>query len=120
MILVDTSVWVEHFRRGHPQLVRLLERGDAAMHPMILGELACGQLPNRAFTLQLLQSLPQLAEAPNEAVLHALEARRWVGAGIGWVDAHLLTSAILSHTALWTLDRRLDKIARAAQAAHEA
>lgn len=118
MILVDTSVWIEHFRRGHTELVRLLERGEVAMHPMIVGELACGQLPKWASTLHLLQTLPQVADAPDVAVLHALEARRLFGSGIGWVDAHLLTSALLAHTRLWTLDGRLDKIARVADIAH--
>lgn len=118
MILVDTSVWIEHFRRGHAELVRLLEAGEAATHLMIVGELACGQLPKRASTLHLFHTLPHIADVPNEVVMHALEARRLYGSGIGWVDAHLLTSALVSGTRLWTLDARLDKIARTAGIAH--
>jgi predicted nucleic acid-binding protein len=118
MILVDTSVWIEHFRSGHPELVRLLERGEAAMHPMIVGELACGKLPKRASTLHLLQRLPQIGSASGANVLHAVETQRWFGSGIGWVDAHLLTSALLSHTRLWTLDVRLAKLARSAHVAY--
>lgn len=118
MILVDTSVWIEHFRRGHPELVRLLEVGEAATHPMIVGELACGRLPKRASTLHLFQTLPHIADAPDEMVMHALEARKLYGSGIGWVDAHLLTSALVSNAPLWTLDGRLERIARAAGIAY--
>ena len=118
MILVDTSVWIEHFRRGHAELVRLLDAGEAATHPMIAGELACGQLLKRASTLHLFQALPHIADAPDKVVLHALEARRLYGSGIGWVDAHLLTSALVSNTPLWTLDARLDRLARTAGIAH--
>lgn len=118
MILVDTSLWIDHLRHGHPELIRLLEEGQVAMHPMILGELACGQLPKRPQTLHLLGNLPRLTPAPDAAVLHALETHRWFGAGIGWVDAHLLTSALLAQTPLWTNDSRLQRIARGVGMAH--
>ncbi|MEO8096854.1 MAG: type II toxin-antitoxin system VapC family toxin [Acidobacteriota bacterium] len=118
MILVDTSVWIEHFRHGHPDLVRLLENGDVATHPMVLGELACGQLPKRASTLHLLGCLPRIAAATDETVFSAIERRGWFGVGIGWIDAHLLTAALLSGTALWTRDERLRKVARSAHISH--
>ncbi len=119
MILVDTSVWIDHFRRGHPGLIRLLQDGDVAMHPMVLGELACGQLPKRAATLHLLGALPRIPSAPDEVVLHALETRHWSGSGIGWIDAHLLASSLIACTRLWTLDARLYRIAHLAHIAHE-
>jgi len=111
MILADTSVWVEHFRRGHSGLRKLLEEGEIAMHPFIYGELACGNLPERIRTLSLLAALPWLALANDAAVLYAIDLRKWSGRGIGWIDAHLLTSALLTQMPLWTLDRRLYGIA---------
>jgi predicted nucleic acid-binding protein len=109
--LVDTSVWIDHFRRGNLALMQLLEEGEVAIHPMILGELACGSLPRRAQTLGLLFALPRLDQAPDGAVLHAIDAREWWSKGIGWIDAHLLAAALLSNTPLWTLDRRLRNLA---------
>jgi predicted nucleic acid-binding protein len=117
MTLADTSVWVEHFRRGHSRLRKLLEEGEIAMHPFVYGELACGNLPDRTRTLSLLAALPSLALAKDSAVLYAIDLRKWSGRGIGWIDAHLLTSALLTQTPLWTLDRRLHGIAAAAGAA---
>ncbi|MEO5925894.1 MAG: PIN domain-containing protein [Bryobacteraceae bacterium] len=114
MILVDTSVWVDHFRKGHPDLIRLLADGDVVMHPMILGELACGQLPKRSKTLQFLADLPHLDVESDVTVLHALESRHWHGTGVGWVDSHLLTSALVARVRLWTTDARLGWLARAA------
>jgi hypothetical protein len=110
MILVDTSVWIDHFRRGNAQLRELLEAGEAAMHPMVLGELACGNLPARAETLRLLSHLPLIPQAPDSLVMQSIGARRLFGKGIGWIDAHLLTAALLSSVALWTLDQRLAKL----------
>lgn len=75
MILVDTSVWVDHFRRGNARLKLLLEDGEAATHPMVLGELACGNLPRRRETLHLLESLPAIPQAPDRIVLEAIETR---------------------------------------------
>jgi hypothetical protein len=75
-------------------------------------------LPKRAATLHLFHTLPHIADAPDKVVLHALEARKLYGSGIGWVDAHLLTSALVSGTPLWTLEARLDKIVRTAGIAH--
>lgn len=116
MILADTSVWVEHFRRGHAGLRRLLEEDEIVMHPFVYGELACGHLPQRARTLRLLAALPRLALADDDTVLHAIDLRRWSGRGIGWVDAHLLTSALLAQTPIWTLDRKLRDLAAEAGA----
>ncbi len=110
MILADTSVWIDHFRRGNVRLRRLLEEGEIAIHPMVLGELACGNLPRRAETLRLLGRLPSVPQAPDRLVLHAIESQRLFGKGIGWIDAHLLTAARLSFAPLWTHDRRLKSL----------
>lgn len=110
MTLVDTSVWIDHFRNGTPRLRDLLEGGEVATHPMVLGELACGNLPRRVQTLRLLARLPRIPQAPDRLVLQSIESRRLFGEGIGWIDAHLLTAALISSVGLWTLDRRLAKL----------
>jgi predicted nucleic acid-binding protein len=109
--LVDSSVWVDHFRRGNLALGRLLEAGEVVMHPLVLGELALAGLPDRARTLNLLRALPVTGQTPDEAVLHAIEHHRWWSTGIGWVDAHLLTATLIESVSLWTLDRRLARLA---------
>jgi predicted nucleic acid-binding protein len=111
LTLVDTSVWVDHFRRGNPRLRTLLEDGEVCTHPMILGELACGNLPQRARTLALLAILPSVPPLADDVVLQAIEIRRLWGHGIGWVDAHLLCAALISRSPLWTLDRSLARLA---------
>lgn len=118
MILVDTSVWVDHFRRADKELVRLLNRGEVATHAAVIGELACGGLPNRSSTLQLLRALPAIPTAPDQAVFHAIETHRWFSQGVGWMDAHLLTAALLAATPLWTRDQRLKRIASVANVAY--
>ena len=112
MILVDTSVWVEHLRRGVPRLATLLQEGEVLIHPWVIGELACGHLRNRADVLELLQGLPAAVVASDQEVLLLIEQDQLMGRGIGYVDAHLLASTKLSHTKLWTQDRRLDAVAQ--------
>lgn len=104
MILVDTSVWIAHFRKGGSRLPGLLRDGLALVHPFILGELACGNLSQRARILSDLAALPRAAPATDGEVMRLIEARRLWGLGIGWVDSHLLASALLSACPLWTLD----------------
>jgi len=106
-VLVDTSVWVDHFRRGNQQLVDLLEGGRVLCHPDVIGELACGSLHNRAEILELLNALPQATAVTFPEALAFLEAHRLYGRGLGWIDTQLLASARLSGCPLWTLDRRL-------------
>ena len=112
MILVDTSVWVEHLRRGLPRLAALLQEGTVLIHPWVIGELACGNLRNRGEVLELLQGLPAALVASDQEVLLLIERDQLMGQGIGYVDAHLLASAKLSHGRLWTQDRRLAALAQ--------
>lgn len=112
MILVDTSVWVEHLRYGLPRLATLLQERDVLIHPWVIGELACGNLRNRQQVLELLQGLPAATVASDAEVLLLIERDRLMSRGIGCVDAHLLASARLSHCRLWTQDRRLAAVAQ--------
>lgn len=114
MILVDTSVWVDHLRRGDAKLVDLLERANVLMHPFVVGEIACGSLRDRVSILELLQDLPAAAVAEGEEVLRFVEHHALHGKGIGYVDVHLLASVALTQGAkLWTRDKRLRLVAQA-------
>ena len=106
-MLVDTSVWVDHLRRDNAQLASRLVDGEVETHPFVLGELACGNLRRREELLSLMNSLPRVTAAEHDEVLAMVETRRLSGRGLGWVDVHLLASAMLGHTTLWTLDKRL-------------
>lgn len=108
MILVDTSVWIDHLRAGVPALSVALERDGVLMHPFVRGELACGNLKNRSEVLWLLGELPAAPVATDTEVLDFIERRTLMGRGLGYVDAHLLASVALAGNArLWTRDRRL-------------
>jgi predicted nucleic acid-binding protein len=120
MILVDTSVWIDHLRAGNRKLRSLLENAEVLTHPFVVGELACGTLRNREEVLTLLQALPEAQAAEHEEVMRVVERERLYDRGIGWIDAHLLASARLSSAALWTLDRRLSRITSALALAFEA
>ncbi len=111
-MLADTSVWIDHFRRGNDRLASYLEKGEVEVHPFVIGELACGNLKRRDEVLRLLASLPQVVPAEHPEVLSLVADRSLAGCGLGWVDAHLLGSTLLAHTTLWTLDRRLREPAR--------
>lgn len=112
MILVDTSVWVDHLRAGLPRLATLLQEGEVLIHPWVIGELACGNLRNRQQVLELLQGLPAAVVASDAEVLLLIERDQLMGRGIGYVDAHLLASARLSRCRLWSQDRRLATLAQ--------
>jgi len=112
MMLVDTSVWVDHLRNGAPALAAALEQGSVLMHPFVLGELACGNLKNRGEVLRLLGELPAAPVATGVEALNYIERRALMGRGIGYVDVHLLASVALAGTArLWTRDKRLAAVA---------
>lgn len=113
MILVDTSVWVDHLHKGVPELAQALEQEQVLTHPFVIGELACGGLKNRREILQLLTALPSAAVASHEEALVFIEERTLMGKGLGYIDAHLLASATLVADArLWTHDKRLASVAR--------
>jgi predicted nucleic acid-binding protein len=109
--LADTSIWVDHFRHGRSDLADRLSEGSVLIHPGVFGELACGNLKHRATVMSDLAKLPTATLATDAEVLHLIEKRMLWGRGIGWIDAHLLTSALLSQCWLWTSDRRLAKAA---------
>ena len=112
MILVDTTIWVDHLRSGDATLTGLLESNQVVMHPMVIGELACGNLRNRQPLLQLWQSLNTLPQASHNEVLYFLEQHLLMGQGIGYIDVHLLAAVTLAGDArLWTRDKRLATVA---------
>lgn len=112
MILVDTSVWIDHLRSGVPALSAVLHRNEVLMHPCVLGELACGNLKRRTDTLDYLYELPSAPAATDAEALDLIERRHLMGRGIGYVDIHLLAAAALGGDArLWTRDKRLAAVA---------
>lgn len=112
MIVVDTAVWIDHLRGAETRLSPLLHDDQVLVHPMVVGELACGLLRNRAEVLRLLGELPQAPVADDQEVLTFIEHHRLMGRGIGYIDAHLLAATALAASAhLWTIDQRLMKVA---------
>jgi predicted nucleic acid-binding protein len=111
-MLVDTSIWVDHFRHTDERLALLLERGDVECHPFILGELACGNLKQRAEIFRLLRRLPQIVPVDHDEALQFLESEHLAGTGLGWIDIHLLAAARLAQTTFWTRDRRAALLAQ--------
>ena len=112
MTLVDTSVWVEHFRRADDGFGRLLEDGMVLVHPFVVGELACGTLKRRREILDHLRHLPVAPVATDAEVHHLLDHHGLAGRGLGWIDLHLLASARLGAVALLTRDRALEAATR--------
>lgn len=112
MILADTSVWIDHFRMGNARLSDLLNEGAVLCHPFVIGELACGNLRKRDEILSLLAALPEAPAALHGEVLGFVAQHGLNGRGLGWIDAHLLASAMLSKCRLWTLDKQLERAAR--------
>lgn len=112
MILVDTSLWVDHLRSGSRELAGALTDGEVLGHPHVTGELACGNLRSRVAILELLGDLPQAVLATEEEALQCIEKNRLYGRGLGWTDVHLLASALLTPARLWTLDAALAREAR--------
>ena len=112
MILADTSVWIDYLRSGDTALVVLLGRRRVVMHPMVLGELALGNLKDRASILEMWRELPGIEVASDEEVLALIDSAGLMGKGIGWIDAHLLAAVARSvGVRLWTRDQRLDGLA---------
>jgi predicted nucleic acid-binding protein len=111
MILVDTSIWIDHLRRGDRGLTGVLKTGQVVCHDFVIGELACGRLSARAEILNLLKALPRAPVVEHEEVILFVERHGLAGVGIGWIDAHLLAAARLEHLELWTRDARLRRAA---------
>jgi hypothetical protein len=112
VILVDTSVWVDHLRAGNRALVELLNAASVLTHPFVLGELALGDLRQRTIVLEALSDLPEANVASDVEVLHFIGSHHLFGHGIGYVDVHLLAAVRLTAgAALWTHDKRLQSVA---------
>jgi predicted nucleic acid-binding protein len=112
MILVDSSVWVDHQRSKNLELSRLLEEGLVYTHPFVIGELALGSFKNRQMFLDGLLALPEVAKADDLEVLRMVESHQMAGKGLGLIDAHLLASALIDRVRLFTFDGALDRMAR--------
>ncbi len=119
MILVDTSVWIDHLRGDNKTLKHILTGDKVISHPFIIGEIACGNLKNREEILTLLDALPRALIAEENEARHLIETRGLFGKGLGWVDMHLLASARLTGCRLWTLDKSLHRGARILKIAAE-
>ena len=112
MILVDTSIWIDHLRNGDAGLARLLEDARVAVHPFVIGEIALGNLRARDDVLATLTKLPHAVVASNEEVLHFVAIHSLSGLGIGLIDVHLLAATRLTaDLALWTRDKKLLTVA---------
>lgn len=111
MILVDTSVWIDHFRKKNDNLDALLYRGIVQMHEFIIGELAIGNLKNRKPILDLLESVPKLKKLSHDEFMFFVDKYSLFGRGVGFVDIHLLAATKMANIKIWTLDKNLLKIA---------
>ena len=110
--LVDTSVWINHFRDSSPALCRLLEEELVVCHPLVIGELACGSLKHRSKVLESMTVLPTAPTIEYEELLTFIETHELFGQGLGWIDVHLLASTLLQQATLWSLDQPLRRAAR--------
>ncbi len=113
MILVDTSVWIDHLRRGNDLFSDLLSQNRVVTHPLVLGELSLGNISKRNTILGLVRNLPMTKEATHEEVLSFIEENKVWSRGIGYSDTHILCSSLIESIPLWTLDKRLEKAAKA-------
>ncbi len=111
MILIDTSIWINHFNKSNAGLISLLNSTKVCIHPFIIGELSCGNISNRSEILTLLKSLPQIEPALEEEVLTLIENKELFGIGLGFVDVHLIASALIHNVQIWTADKSLNKTA---------
>ncbi len=112
MVLVDTSIWVEHLRYGNARLIEFLDEGRVMIHPFVIGELACGNIKNRVEILALLHTLPTSSVADIEEIIIFIDNNRLMEKGLGYIDVHMLASAILSNSCLWTKDKPLANAAK--------
>ena len=111
MILVDTSIWVDHLNKSDDDLIVLLNLGRVCIHPFIIGEISCGSISNRSEILALLKALPHIEPALENEVFTLIENKKLYGIGLGFIDAHLLASALINNVKLWTRDKNLNNAA---------
>jgi predicted nucleic acid-binding protein len=111
MVLVDTSIWINHFNKSSAGLISLLNSAKVCIHPFIIGELACGNISNRTEILQLLKALPAVDQALDEEVFALVENKKLYGIGLGFIDVHLLASALINNVKIWTADKALNNAA---------
>ncbi len=111
MVLIDTSIWIDHLRKNLPRLAGLLDEGEVAIHPFVIGELACGNLGNRNEILSLFQSLPTISRVEDGEILFFIEHHSLSGRGLGLIDIHLLAACRMSGLRLWTKDIHLKSAA---------
>jgi predicted nucleic acid-binding protein len=112
VILVDTSVWIDHFRKSDDELIAVLNLNQVLVHSMVIGEIALGQLKRRELVLGSLIELLAAKVASDDEVMALIDKAKLFGSGIGYIDAHLLASAVLSDAKLWTRDKKLLGVAR--------
>ena len=112
MILVDTSVWIDHLHSVNEDLKVLLLSSQVCIHPYILGDLSCGNISNRNEVLSLLRALPRIDAVLDEEVFVLIEDKRLYGKGLGFIDIHLLASALIHHVLIWTKDKSLQRVAK--------
>ena len=115
MILVDTSIWIDHLNKSDDDLIVLLNSGRVCIHPFIIGELSCGNIKNRSEILTLLKALPHVDTALENEVFILIENKKLFGIGLGYIDVHLLASALIHNVKLWTRDKNLKKVAHKLQ-----
>lgn len=111
MILVDSSVWIDHFRKPSSRLEALLEAEDVCTHPLVIGEVACGNLKNRREIIALMHALPILQKVDDDEMLFFVDRHQLNGKGVGLIDIHLLASCLLDKSRMWTFDKRLRVLA---------
>jgi len=112
MVLIDTSIWIDHFRNSNDQLVELLNDGEVFCHPLIIGELACGNIKNRKEILTALQALPQSSVVDHDEIMFFIDKNQIMGKGLGYSDIALLASALVTMIPLWTFDQKPSAIAK--------
>ena len=119
MVIVDTSIWVSHLRKSLPLLEKLLLNAEVVCHSFIIGELACANIKNRKEFLSLIQTLPMAPIIDLDEFIYFVDQNKLMGRGIGFIDIHLLASARLSESPLWTLDKKLKSVAKELNVAYK-
>ena len=112
MILVDTSIWIDHLNNSNDELIQLLNSSKVCIHPFIICELSCGNISNRSELIGLLQALPRVESVFEEEVFTLIENKNLFGIGLGFVDVNLLASALIYNVKIWTQDTALKKVAK--------